>query len=89
MSPSLLPDKTFLQLGSVPDSPCFMSISAKQCLKHLKPFLPFFLISGMIAVLYFILDAIVHSGPFTDEHFFEKFERRWPKPLALNKNGST
>lgn len=66
-----------------------MSISAKQCLKHLKPFLPFFLISGMIAALYFILDAIVHSGPFTDERFFEKFERRWPKPLALNKNGST
>ena len=66
-----------------------MGVSAKQCLKHLKPFLPFFLISGMIAVLYFIIDAIVHSGPFTDEHFFEKFDQRWPKPSAPDKNCST
>lgn len=66
-----------------------MCVSVKQCLRHFKPFLPFFLISGMIAALYFILDAIVHSGPFTDEHFFEKFERRWPKPLAYNKTSST
>lgn len=76
-------------LGFVLDPPCFMCVSVRECLRHFKPFLPFFLISGMIAALYFILDAIVHSGPFTDEHFFEKFERRWPKPLAPNKNSST
>ncbi|XP_077685394.1 target of Myb1 membrane trafficking protein isoform X5 [Eretmochelys imbricata] len=39
---------------------------------------------GMVAVLYFILNAIVHSGPFTDKNFFEKFERKWPKPLPSN-----
>lgn len=76
-------------LGFVPDPPCFMCVLMRQCLRYFMPFLPFFLISGMIAVLYFILDAIVHSSPFTDEHFFEKFERRWPKLLAPSKNSST
>lgn len=60
----------------------------QQCWKQLRPFIPFFLISGMIAALYFILNAIIHSGPFTDENFFEKFDRRWPKPLTSNKSSS-
>lgn len=65
-----------------------MSASVRDFWHQLKPFLPFCLISGMVVALFFILDAIVHSGPFTDERFFEKFEQRWPNPLAPRGNSS-
>lgn len=62
-----------------------MSASAEwYCWRHLKPFVPFFLICALVAAIYFIINAIVHSGPFTDEHFFDKFDRNPPKPLAFN-----
>ncbi|KAH0616950.1 hypothetical protein JD844_028453 [Phrynosoma platyrhinos] len=61
-----------------------MNVCAQNFWQQLKPFLPFCLISGMVAALFFIIDAIVHSGPFTDKHFFEKFEQRvkYEDPLA-------
>lgn len=47
---------------------------------HLRPFLPFFLISCLVVVLVYLLQAIVYGGPFTDPLFFSKFEQRWPPP---------
>lgn len=47
---------------------------------HLRPFLPFFLVSSLVVALVYLLQAIVYGGPFTDPLFFSKFEKRWPPP---------
>ncbi|KAJ8382417.1 hypothetical protein SKAU_G00031950 [Synaphobranchus kaupii] len=47
---------------------------------HLRPFLPFFLISCLVVVLVHLMRVIVYSGPFTDPLFFQKFYQRWPRP---------
>ncbi|KAJ3588214.1 hypothetical protein NHX12_011808 [Muraenolepis orangiensis] len=49
-------------------------------LHHLRPFIPFFLISILVVVLIYLLQAIIYGGPFTDPHFFIKFNERWPRP---------
>lgn len=47
---------------------------------HLRPFIPFFLISGMILALVYLMQAIIYGGPFKDPLFFVKFHERWPRP---------
>lgn len=47
---------------------------------HLRPFLPFFLISCLVVIVVYLLQAIVYGGPFNDPLFFSKFEKRWPPP---------
>lgn len=41
--------------------------------------MPFFLISGMVVGIYFILEAIVNSGPLSDEHFYDRIDLQQPK----------
>ena len=48
--------------------------------RHLRPFIPFFLISSLVVALIYLLKNIVYGGPFTDPLFFVKFNQRWPKP---------
>lgn len=48
---------------------------------HLRPFIPFFLISFMILVLVYLMQAIIYGGPFKDPLFFVKFNERWPRPV--------
>lgn len=52
---------------------------------HLRPFIPFFLISGMILALVYLMQAIIYGGPFKDPLFFVKFNERWPRPLQTNR----
>lgn len=47
---------------------------------HLRPFVPFFLISSLVVVLVYLMQSIVYGGPFSDPLFFSKFEKRWPPP---------
>ncbi|KAJ8015581.1 hypothetical protein DPEC_G00027600 [Dallia pectoralis] len=47
---------------------------------HLRPLIPFFLISAMVVAVIYLIQHIIYSGPFTDPLFFEKFEERWPRP---------
>ncbi|KAM3612572.1 uncharacterized protein V6R79_010405 [Siganus canaliculatus] len=47
---------------------------------HLRPFLPFFLISFMVVALVYLMQAIIYGGPFKDPLFFVKFNERWPRP---------
>lgn len=47
---------------------------------HLRPFIPFFLISCMILALVYLMQAIIFGGPFKDPLFFVKFNERWPRP---------
>ena len=47
---------------------------------HLRPFLPFFLISFMVVALVYLMQAIIYGGPFKDPLFFVKFDERWPRP---------
>lgn len=47
---------------------------------HLRPLIPFFLISAMVVAIIYLIQHIIYSGPFTDPLFFEKFEERWPRP---------
>lgn len=47
---------------------------------HLRPFIPFFLISGMVLALVYLMQAIIFGGPFKDPLFFVKFNERWPRP---------
>lgn len=47
---------------------------------HLRPFIPFFLVSSLVVALVYLLQTIVYGGPFTDPLFFSKFEKRWPPP---------
>lgn len=47
---------------------------------HLRPFIPFFLISCLVVALIYLLNTIVYGGPFTDPLFFVKFNQRWPRP---------
>jgi len=47
---------------------------------HLRPFLPFFLISLMVVALVYLMQAIIFGGPFKDPLFFVKFNQRWPRP---------
>lgn len=56
---------------------------------HLRPFIPFFLISSLVVVLVYLLQHIVYGGPFTDPLFFSKFEKRWPLPNQEPELGSS
>lgn len=47
---------------------------------HLRPFIPFVLISCMILALVYLMQAIIYGGPFKDPLFFVKFNERWPRP---------
>lgn len=47
---------------------------------HLRPFIPFFLISLMVVALVYLMQAIIYGGPFKDPLFFVKFNERWPRP---------
>lgn len=47
---------------------------------HLRPFIPFFLISFMVVALVYLMKNIVYGGPFKDPLFFVKFNQRWPRP---------
>jgi len=49
-------------------------------LHHLRPFIPFVLISILVVVLIYLLQTIIYGGPFTDPYFFVKFNERWPRP---------
>ncbi|CAL8264029.1 unnamed protein product [Lota lota] len=49
-------------------------------LHHLRPFIPFVIISILVVVLIYLLQIIIYGGPFTDPHFFVKFNERWPCP---------
>lgn len=53
---------------------------------HLRPFIPFFLISGMILALVYLMQAIIYGGPFKDPLFFVKFNERWPRPTPDNQD---
>lgn len=48
---------------------------------HLRPFIPFFLISFMVVALVYLMKTIVYGGPFKDPLFFVKFNQRWPRPV--------
>lgn len=48
--------------------------------QHLRPFIPFFLISFMVVALVYLMQAIIYGGPFKDPLFFVKFNERWPRP---------
>lgn len=54
---------------------------------HLRPFIPFFLISFMVVALVYLMQAIIYGGPFKDPLFFVKFNERWPRP-SLNRQDS-
>ncbi|KAK9518099.1 hypothetical protein VZT92_023420 [Zoarces viviparus] len=56
---------------------------------HLRPFIPFFLISFLVVVLIYLMQAIIFGGPFKDPHFFVKFNERWPRPAANQKDSPT
>ena len=49
-------------------------------LHHLRPFIPFVIISLLVVLLIYLLQIIIYGGPFIDPHFFVKFDQRWPRP---------
>lgn len=55
---------------------------------HLRPFLPFFLISFMVVALVYLMQAIIYGGPFKDPLFFVKFYERWPRPTPPQESPS-
>ncbi|CAL9707245.1 unnamed protein product [Knipowitschia caucasica] len=55
--------------------------------RHLRPFIPFFLISFMVVVLVYLMQHIIYGGPFKDPLFFVKFNERWPRPSINTQEG--
>lgn len=53
---------------------------------HLRPFIPFFLISFMVVALVYLMQAIIFGGPFKDPLFFVKFNERWPRPAPVQED---
>ncbi|KAM7389782.1 hypothetical protein PAMP_023739 [Pampus punctatissimus] len=53
---------------------------------HLRPFIPFFLISFLVVALIYLMHAIVFGGPFKDPLFFVKFNERWPRPTLKQQD---
>lgn len=53
---------------------------------HLRPFVPFFLISFMVVALVYLMQAIIYGGPFKDPLFFVKFNERWPRPASIQQD---
>lgn len=53
---------------------------------HLRPFIPFFLISFMVVALVYLMQAIIFGGPFKDPLFFVKFNQRWPRPTLAQQD---
>lgn len=53
---------------------------------HLRPFIPFFLISFMVVALVYLMQAIIYGGPFKDPLFFVKFNERWPRPAPVQQD---
>ncbi|TDH07600.1 hypothetical protein EPR50_G00107780 [Perca flavescens] len=56
---------------------------------HLRPFIPFFLISFMVVALVYLMQAIIFGGPFKDPYFFVKFSERWPGPTLGQQDSPT
>lgn len=56
---------------------------------HLRPFIPFFLISFMVVALVYLMQAIIYGGPFKDPLFFAKFNERWPQPTQDPQDSPT
>lgn len=56
---------------------------------HLRPFIPFFLISFMVVALVYLMQAIIYGGPFKDPLFFVKFNERWPRPTPDQQDSPT
>lgn len=56
---------------------------------HLRPFIPFFLISFMVVALVYLMQAIIYGGPFKDPLFFVKFNERWPQPTPDRQDSPT
>ncbi|KAG7517595.1 hypothetical protein JOB18_012676 [Solea senegalensis] len=56
---------------------------------HLRPFIPFFLISFMVVALIYLMQAIIFGGPFKDPLFFVKFNERWPRPAPQQQDPPT
>ena len=56
---------------------------------HLRPFIPFFLISFMVVALVYLMQAIIYGGPFKDPLFFVKFNERWPRPTPPRQDSPT
>lgn len=56
---------------------------------HLRPFIPFFLISFMVVALVYLMQAIIYGGPFKDPLFFVKFDERWPRPAPDQEDSPT
>lgn len=55
---------------------------------HLRPFIPFFLISFMVVALVYLMQAIIYGGPFKDPLFFVKFNERWPRPAPVQQDST-
>lgn len=68
---------------------CGLGYWASVAWHHLRPFIPFLLISFMVVALVYLLQAIVFGGPFKDPDFFAKFNERWPRPAPAQKNSPT
>lgn len=56
---------------------------------HLRPFIPFFLISFLVVALVYLMQAIIYGGPFKDPLFFVKFNERWPRPTLIQQTTPT
>lgn len=95
---SFNPDEDYHDRTPVPDSSRHTSHTGNQsgfsgmgyglCVAwdHLRPFIPFFLISLMVVALVYLMQAIVYGGPFKDPLFFVKFNERWPRPAPDLQN---
>lgn len=59
---------------------CGLGYGFRVAWHHLRPFIPFFLISFMVVALVYLMQAIIYGGPYKDPLFFVKFNERWPRP---------
>ncbi|KAJ0002408.1 hypothetical protein NQD34_007557 [Periophthalmus magnuspinnatus] len=66
---------------------CGLGYSCGVAWRHLRPFIPFFLISFMVVALVFLMQHIIYGGPFKDPLFFVKFNERWPRPSLSTQEG--
>ncbi|AWP12043.1 putative target of Myb protein 1-like [Scophthalmus maximus] len=94
-------DDGTLERTPVPDSSRHTSHTGKQsrlgglgyglgvAWHHLRPFIPFFLISFMVVALVYLMQAIIFGGPFKDPLFFVKFNERWPRPALDHQDSPT
>lgn len=62
---------------------CGLGYGVRVAYHHLRPFIPFILISILVMSLIYLLQAIIYGGPFKDPLFFVKFYERWPRPSPV------